>query len=267
MVNRSDNYHHITINKITDSDGKATTTFTASAIGTITVNATSWTVSGTASMTVQRKVVAGGGGGGGGPRREPTPTPTPTPTVTLMPTATPTATPTVTPTSTATAATAATTTTTATTTATTTPPVNTILEIIYKIRSHRLFIVGVVSIVIVVIGYLFRGPIKELIKQLQQRFERLRKEEKTLLGWIGKMWKLLLMILIIALILSFIAGASNEVSNPNPILISVSFMTLIVIVAIVTTYKPRIAWPVITMLDIAWCCIIYKHSSWLLSLI
>ncbi|MCK4731562.1 MAG: hypothetical protein KAT65_03805, partial [Methanophagales archaeon] len=135
--------------------------------------------------------------------------------------------------------------------------------------THPLFIVGVVTIVIVVIGYLFRGPLIKLIKQLQPLFERLRKEVKTLLEWIGKMWKSLPMILIIvSLILSFMAGASNEVSNPNPILISVPFMTLILIVAIGTPpYKPRIAWPVIILLDIAWCCIIYKHSSWLLSLI
>ena len=55
---------------ITGSDGKATTTFTASASGTTTVKASYGDVSGTASVTVQKKeetssAKRGGGGGGG----------------------------------------------------------------------------------------------------------------------------------------------------------------------------------------------------------
>jgi len=55
----------------TDSDGKATTSFTASTAGTTTIKAKSGNISGTASVTVQKPYVPpsrGGSGGGGVPR-------------------------------------------------------------------------------------------------------------------------------------------------------------------------------------------------------
>jgi hypothetical protein len=107
----------------------ATTTFTALAEGTTTVKAENNSINGTASVTVEKKVVRRGGGGGGAPRDSdgdgysdiqemlagtdpndsndypgavvatPTPTPTPavTPTPTIPPAVTPTPTPSVTP--------------------------------------------------------------------------------------------------------------------------------------------------------------------------
>ena len=77
-------------------------------------------------------------------------------------------------------------------------------------------------------------------------------------------WKLLL---IISLPLSFIAGASNKVSDPSSIVAILCFMTLLLIITIPGNDDLHIARLVITLLVIFWSIIIYRYSSWAWGLI
>jgi hypothetical protein len=77
-------------------------------------------------------------------------------------------------------------------------------------------------------------------------------------------WKSLL---IISIPLSFIAGASNKLSDPPSILGMMPFITILSIIGISGLEDLHITRLVITLLVICWCIIIYKYSPWLLGII
>ena len=268
----------------TDSDGKATTSFTASTAGTTTIKAKSGNISGTASVTVQKPYVPpsrGGSGGGGVPRDsdgdgvfdivekikgtdpydpcDPNPecaackalmptTPAPTTTPVVSPTPKPTVKPTPVPTP--------------------TPPFSKEPNLWDSLKdfiiSHWQYMVAIAAIVaIVVIGLSWKQLLKlALIGVLISTFfswliPLLRSDYE----WV---WILLLIILPA---LSFIAGVSKKASSPNPILIPVAFITLVLVVSISEIRNYLIARLVITILDISWSIITYNYSSWFWNLI